>query len=219
MVIALVGAIFVPAVSADNVEISNSVQLDENLQAGDFIISNSNSCVKASEILKNIDPEFYQNLSEDQKKEFDNMDVNIPDLNDPEGTSEFNIKAIKEESDSKTTFEITAYISGYVDINYDSWLGLNGAFYEAKQTSTVLMPEMETKAYLNYRPNSNSNWVVKGSAEEAATYCYTVEAGDVEWSPDDGDYQTVGTIYGVFPPGFVPLTYFEVANSRIMTLS
>lgn len=219
MAVVFFGAIFVSAVSADNVEISNSVQLDENLQAGDFIISNSNSCVKASEMLKIIDPEFYQNLSEAQKKEFDNMDVNIPDLNDPEGSSEFNIKATKKESDSKTGFEIPAYVNGYADCKYDSFLGLTGAFYEAKQTATLIMPQMRTTVYLNYRLNSNYGWNDIGSAEETATLCTYLEASGIEGNPDNGDYQALGCYYGVFPPGYSPQSYLGYSTSPIMTLS
>ncbi|EHQ36779.1 hypothetical protein [Methanoplanus limicola] len=213
MVLAFLTAMFVPAVSAENINADKSTQISDN-KLGNFFAMKSNDVVKASEVINLVNPKYYQNLTKNQKKEFENLDVFIPDINDPKITMDFNISAKKKNTDSKGEYYVWAHVTGFVD-NAFVWLGIEGVNYLGSQTADIIMPSMETSATLFHR--TNSNWLQEEYITSSSTYWNYDEAMSTMWNPDSGDYRTTAVIYGVFPAGYEPASYCEVGYSGIIS--
>lgn len=216
LVLALAGAMFVPAVSAEsNQEYRTEITpIDVNSEVTSFFNEKSDTTVKASEIISLVNPGYYQNLTDDQKKEFENLDVYIPDINDPEATSEFTIISKKKDPNTKGAFVVTAHVDGFVD-NEFVWLGVEGVCYMGSQRADTLMPSLETSATLFHR--TSSTWVQEEYETSSTSYGWYDEAVGTMWNPDSGDYRTTAVIYMVFPPGFEPQTWCAVGYSSIIT--
>jgi len=216
LIMALLTAMAVPAVSAetDSEYITDITPVEVDSKVTSFFNEKSDTIVKASEVISLVDPEFYLNLTDEQKKDFENLDVYIPDLNDPEATSEFNILSKKKDSSSKGEIPIYAHVNGMVD-NAFFWLGFEGVNYMASQSADVIMPSLETTATLFHR--TSSTWVQEEYETSSTSYWYYDEAVGTMWNPESGDYRTTGVFYMVFPPGFEPAAYCGVYFSSIIS--
>ena len=216
LIVALAGAMFVPAVSAetDSEYITDITPVEVDSKVTSFFNEKSDTIVKASEVISLVDPEYYLNLKDEQKKDFENLDVYIPDINDPKATSEFNIISKKKDSSSKGEIPIYANVNGMVD-NAFFWLGIEGVNYMASLSADNMMPSLETTAALFHR--TSSTWVQEEYETSSTSYGYYNEAVGTMWNPESGDYRTTGVFYMVFPPGFEPATYCCVHYSSIIS--
>jgi len=204
----------VPMVSAgETVKVQAS---PDSVQFINWAYQNEGKVVTAAQCLEKSAPGYWVNLSDEKKKAYSEIKVEIPNFHSPNQKTEA-VSATSSLSGESSKTLISPQVIVYVATANSATSAVPGAINYWASTSNTPTAFPVTNIIAQLMRWDGSQWVMVDQGTDTEYYTTFAEVWKNKFLPQSGTYITYSQHYGDFPPGAVPAAYYMTRWSNQAT--
>ncbi|MGD0079562.1 MAG: hypothetical protein ABSB80_02800 [Methanoregula sp.] len=204
----------VPMVSA-----GESVMVQPSSDSARFInwaYQNEGKVVTAAQCLEKSAPGYWVNLSDEKKKAYSEIKVEIPDFHSLHQRTEA-VSATSSQSGESSKTLVSPSVIVYVATANSATSAIPGVINYWASTSNTPTAFPVTNIIAQLLRWNGSQWVMVDQGTDSEYYTTFAEVWKNKLLPSSGQYITYSQHYGDFPPGAVPSAYYLTRWSNQVT--